>query len=76
MVILYTNSVRSALQVLKDYLKSIQFKAEEALCYKYYKLYKLSIKKTIKNQLLKQISLQNNIACLDIIDILDTIFTY
>ena len=48
-VILHTNSIRSALQALKDYLKSIQFKAKEALYYKYYKLCKSPTKKTIKN---------------------------
>ena len=71
-VILRTNSIRLALQALKDYLKPIQFEAEEALCYKYYKLCKSPTKKTIKNQILKQVALQNNIACLDISDILDT----
>ena len=75
-VILCMNSIRSALQALKNHLKPIQFKAEEALRYKYYKLYKLSVKKIIEDWLLKQITLKNNIAYLDIIDILDTMLAY
>ena len=71
-VILRTNSVRLALQALRDYLKPIQFEAEEALRHKYYKLCKSPAKKTIEDQILKQVALQNNIACLDILDILDT----
>ena len=43
------NSIWLALQALKDYLKSTQFEAEEALRYKYYELCKLSAKKTIKD---------------------------
>ena len=71
-VILRTNSIRSALQTLKNHLKLIQFEAEEALRYKYYKLCKSPTKKTIKDWLLKQITLKNNIAYLNIIDISDT----
>ena len=75
-VILRTNSIRLALQTLKDYLKPTQFEAEEALRHEYYKLYKSPAKKTIKDWLLKQIALKNNIARLGISDISDTILTY
>ena len=71
-VILRTNSVRSALQALKDYLKPTQFEAEEALRHEYHELYKSPTKKTIEDWILKWVALQNNIARLGMSDISDT----
>ena len=75
-VILRTNSMRSALQALKDHLKPTQFEAEEALRQQYHELCKSPAKKTIEDWLLKWVALKNNIARLGIINISNTMLAY